>query len=164
MYYITYFLLIESLILVCLSKFVDKIVDDQLEIKCLGGVSKKEANKTSILTQRIRFRGYAESIKHSERFYSVEDVNNNLKFPAGITLKVEGNILVLTIERVNLLHAGSYQCRNGMVTDGNIKEEIKEETFVAIHDVEKMEYIFKVLGQQEGKYNVICVLLRQGTI
>jgi len=106
MYYITYFLLIESLILVCLSKFVDKIVDDQLEIKCLGGVSKKEANKTSILTQRIRFRGYAESIKHSERFYSVEDVNNNLKFPAGITLKVEGNILVLTIERVNLLHAG----------------------------------------------------------
>jgi len=41
-----------------------------------------------------------------------------------------------------------------MVTDGNIKEEIKEETFVAIHDVEKMEYIFKVLGQQEGKYNV----------
>jgi len=89
MYYITYFLLIESLILVCLSKFVDKIVDDQLEIKCLGGVSKKEANKTSILTQRIRFRGYITTqLSFSNSFWFIyKTVEKILNFSISIKHK-----------------------------------------------------------------------------
>ena len=52
---ISYFYFIKQLIPVCESKFVDVVVGDQLEIKCPGGLSKRQA---STPIQRIRFKGY----------------------------------------------------------------------------------------------------------
>ena len=54
---------------------------------------------------------------------------------------------------------GVYQCRVGTITNGDVKEEIKEENYIAVHDVGKMEYLFKALGQLEGKYNVVSKCL-----